>query len=96
VAKGRQPDTVAKTYVPFVPDLVLETRSPNDTKREVAAKVQRWLQAGVRMALELDPEARMLTVYRPNVEAQALGADAEFSGADVLPGFSLSLSQLFR
>jgi Uma2 family endonuclease len=95
VAKGRQPDTVAKTYAPFVPDLVLETRSPNDTKKEVAEKVQRWLQAGVRMALELDPKSRVLTVYRPGKAPRELGADAELSGEDVLPGFALPMRKLF-
>lgn len=95
VAKGRKPDTVARTYVPFVPDLVLETRSPGDNRKEVAAKVQRWLQAGVRLVLELDPEARALTVYRPGVEGRSLGIEDSLSGEDVLPGFSLPLRRLF-
>src|SRR5436190_1664460 len=46
VRKERLPDGVPVKHVPLAPDIVLETRSPGDTKREVATKVLLWLQAG--------------------------------------------------
>lgn len=47
VAKERLPDPFpSKGYLRLAPDLVVETVSPNDTKREVSLKVARWLQAG--------------------------------------------------
>lgn len=94
VARERLPGPPGKKYVPVVPDLVLETRSPSDTRREVEDKVAQWLAAGVRMVWELDLKARVLTVHRPGAEPRALGAGDTLDGADVLPGFTLPLARL--
>src|SRR5438105_2555555 len=90
------PPTWPRGFMPVVPDIVLETRSPGDTKREVAEKIAQWMQAGVRLAWELDPKARTLTVHRPNAEPRRLGIDDVLNGEDVLPGFSLPIRRLFR
>ncbi len=49
VATDQLPNPLPESYVPIVPDIVLETRSPNDTRREVADKVALWLELGVRL-----------------------------------------------
>ena len=43
IARERVPEFIPKGFMPAVPDLVLETRSPGDTARAVAAKVEPWL-----------------------------------------------------
>ncbi len=91
----RLPKESVRGYVRAVPDLVLETRSPSDRPREVAEKVQEWLDAGVSMVLELNPMKNILTVHRAGLEPLALGPEDIFEGAEVLPGFSLALSALF-
>jgi len=96
IAEERLPDPIPDGYVPVVPDIVAETRSPNDTRKETAEKIRQWLQAGVRMVLELDPKARRMVVYRPGLEPKTLEIGDEFSGEDVLPGFSLPIAKLFR
>ena len=96
VAKARLPDQVTEKHVPVVPDLLLETRSPSDTRREVAYKIEIWLAAGVRMVWELDPDRRQITVHRPNQSPQFLSSTDTLSGEDVLPGFQLPLSKVFR
>jgi Uma2 family endonuclease len=88
------PAEMTRGYVRAVPDLVLETRSPNDRRREVTEKVQEWLDAGVSMVLELNPMKSILTVYRPGTEPLALGPEDSFDGGEVLPGFSLPLNTL--
>ncbi|HLV80627.1 MAG TPA: Uma2 family endonuclease [Chthonomonadaceae bacterium] len=95
VSRECHPETVAKTFAPFVPDLVLETRSVSDTKTQVARKIERWLQAGVKMILDLDPKAYSLTVNRPGIEPRTLGIEDKLFGEDVLPGFMLPLRKLF-
>ena len=96
IAKERLPDEIPDKFGAIVPDIVLETRSPNDTCKEVQEKVKLWLQAGARIVWELDPKARVLTVYRPDTEPRTLGIEDELSGEDVLPGFTLPLAKLFR
>lgn len=82
-------------YVHAVPDLVLEVRSPGDRRAQVEDKVQRWLAAGVRAVLDLDPRARKLTIHRAEETPTELAADDELSLPE-LPGFRLPLRALFR
>lgn len=81
-------------FLAVVPDLVLETRSPNDRPGEVAQKVADWLAAGVKVVWELNVKARVLTVHQAGKEPVALTAMDTLDGGDVLPGFSLGLKRL--
>ncbi len=95
VAKDRLPNPLPKSYIPVVPDIVLETRSPNDTKKEVADKVAEWLELGVRLVWELNPQTRILAVHQSNQMPRFLGEGDTLDGGDVLPGLSVPISRLF-
>ncbi|HLK59974.1 MAG TPA: Uma2 family endonuclease [Chthonomonadaceae bacterium] len=97
VAKERLPEGwESMGYLPIAPDMVLETRSPGDTKREVSEKVSEWLNAGVRFVWEMDVAARTITVHRRDQEPQMLGPKDALTCEEVLPGFTYPLSKLFR
>ena len=49
VAKDRLPNGVSEKHVPLAPDIVMETRSPRDTKRSMASKAR----SGFKRAREL-------------------------------------------
>ena len=91
IARERVPDPIPAGFMPIVPDLVLETRSPGDTARAVAAKVELWLEVGAREVWELNPRRQILTVYTPDNEPRALGA-ADKLESELLPGLSLALN----
>jgi Uma2 family endonuclease len=95
IAADRLPPTPVRGFLPVVPDLVLETRSPSDRGPAVRAKVQEWLDAGVRIVLDLDPTRGTLTIYRPDSDPVALTSSDTLTLEDVLPGFALPLSRLF-
>ena len=96
IAKDRLPDGVPVKHVPLAPDIVMETRSPGDTKREVASKALLWLQAGTRVVWILDPKAKILTVHQTGHVPQTLGPTDTLTVEDILPGFAYSLARLFR
>jgi Uma2 family endonuclease len=95
VAKGRLSEPLTEKYPPVAPDLVVETRSPSETRAGAGAKAHQWLEAGVRMVLELNPRKKELTVYRPGLAPKVLSNADTFSGEDVLPGFTRPVSTLF-
>ena len=95
ILKARLTDLITKGYVPVVPDIVLETRCPSDTRREVADKVERWQAAGVRLVWELDPATQVLTVYRTDHSPLALGISDTPDGGDIFPGFALPITNIF-
>ena len=82
-------------YFPGVPDLAVEVLSPSDRRGTVARKVRQYLALGVRLVWVVDPERRTVAIHRPHREVTMLGEDGILDGEDVLPGFSLPLSEIW-
>ena len=95
VSHERLPDPLPEGYVPLVPDLAVETRSPNDTARKVAEKVEEWLAAGVRLVWVTNPCKQTITAHRTGRPPQILGIDDTLDGKDVLPGLSVPVARIF-
>ncbi len=82
-------------YAEVVPDLAVEVRSPNDSRREVHDKALMWLSHGVRLVWVVHPDTRTIDVYRADAPAATLAGDATLDGCDVLPGFACPVSAVF-
>jgi Uma2 family endonuclease len=96
IAVERAPAAFPKRgFLEAVPDLVLETRAPDDSRREIQEKIDRWLAAGVRVVWDLDPERRVLAVHRPGTAPQTLGQDDVLTEEELLPRFSIKIAELF-
>jgi Uma2 family endonuclease len=83
-------------FVPLAPDLVAEVVSASDTFSQVEEKTRCWLRHGVRVVLVVDPENRTVRVMRGNEQSQLFDEAAELTVDDVIPGWRLALSDLFR
>jgi Uma2 family endonuclease len=77
-----------------VPNFVIEVLAPSDRAVAVQQKVLDWLRAGVRLLWYVDPETGTTTVYHDG-RVTGVGPDEVLNGADVLPGFSVRLRDLF-
>ncbi len=95
VAKHRLLELSPVGFGRIVPDAVIETRSPGDTTREVAAKVRRWTRAGVQIVWEIDPKRQIVSVHRAGTGIQELSATDTLTGEDVIPGFRIPLNLIF-
>jgi Uma2 family endonuclease len=96
VSNGRIPTPTPKGYWPVAPDIVLETRSPSDSRREIALKIEQWLRAGVKVVWDLDPAAKLLAVHRLGSTTEMLGPEDTLRCEDVLPGFEIPLAVVFK
>jgi Uma2 family endonuclease len=86
---------VPKGYIEIPPDLVVEVVSPGDHYARIQKKVEHYLEKEVRLIWVADPEDRSVTVYRPGVRMTVLGENETLTGADVLPGFTCRVADLF-
>jgi Uma2 family endonuclease len=82
-------------YFQVAPDLAVEVVSPDDSHTRLQNKVRHYLKVGVRMVWLVDPELRIVTIYRTPNEARTLEEKDTLSGDDVLPGFSCPVAELF-
>ena len=96
VSQGRLPQEESLDgYLELAPDLAVEVISPNDRPQEVRGKVADWLNAGTRLVWVIYPASRTATVHRPPHSVEELGEADTLDGAEVIPGFSCVLGELF-
>lgn len=97
VRRDRMPSgRPARGYMQIPPDLAVEVISPGDKAGEVRAKVHEYLVGGVRLVWVVYPETRSVTVSRADGSADEFGSEDTLSGEDVVPGFSVKVSELFE
>jgi Uma2 family endonuclease len=79
----------------LAPDLAVEVLSKSNTAAEMKRKRREYFAAGTSLVWVVDPDARSVTVYTSEEEAIVLDENAQLTAAELLPGFSLSIGELF-
>jgi len=86
---------VPEKFVPVPPDLAVDVQSPSDEPGEMAAKRALYARAGVLLLWWVDPATRTVTVHRPGYAPITLAEADTLDGADILPGLSISIAEIF-
>jgi Uma2 family endonuclease len=81
-------------FWPGAPDLAVEVLSPSDRFVDVMRKVQEYLAAGAHLVWVIDPKGRSAAAFAPERPPLLLGEDGTLDGGDLLPGFTLRLSDV--
>ena len=85
-----------RTSCPVVPDLVVETASPTQSRQEMDGKAQQWLERGVPLVWVVWPARHEVDEWRQgDTSPRTLGTDDTLDGHEVVPGFRLPLADLF-
>jgi Uma2 family endonuclease len=82
-----------EVFVP--PDIAVEIASPGQGRRKLEARCRWYVEHGVRVALLVDPRRTTVAVFRPGAELAVFGAGEAIDLGDVIPGFALSVDELF-
>ena len=80
---------------PLAPDLAVEVLSESNTRKEMADKLRDYFAAGSRLVWYVDPERREVAVFTSPQQSRTLPQNENLDGGDVLPGFTMSLAELF-
>jgi len=87
IQKDRLSPRPSKKDLTIPPDLAAEVLSPTDTAVDVNRKIEQYLAAGVRLVWVVDPDSRVVFVFRNNGTVSKVRETEELDGEDVLPGF---------
>ena len=96
VRKDRVPKTAWSKFFPGAPDLAVEVISPDDTKREIAEKVNMWLAHGTTSVWVADPVGMTMSIHRAGKKLARLTVRDEIKEEPALPGFVLAVSKIFK
>ncbi len=77
------------------PDLAIEIVSASNTAVEIAEKFEEFFLVGVRAVWVVYPARKKIYAYTSPTQVRILGVEDELSGGDMLPGFRLSVRDLF-
>ncbi|MGH9880892.1 MAG: Uma2 family endonuclease, partial [Pyrinomonadaceae bacterium] len=87
--------TISKKYREGAPDLAVEVISPSESRQKIEKKVGQWLQLGARAVWIVNPQTGTVGIHRDNGEVKLLSGSDELTGADVVPGFQIPLTEIF-
>jgi Uma2 family endonuclease len=82
-------------WLPFPPDLAVEIISEYDRAQDIRQKASSYMAHGTQLLWIVYPDQRIIDVYRPGQPAITVGEKDRLDGADVLPDFSVSVSEIF-
>ena len=86
-------------FPPIAPDFVIELVSPSDLQNQryedLQKKMLEYIDNEVKLGWLIEPSAKTVEIYRPQSSVEILNNPQTLSGANVLSGFSLDLTDIF-
>lgn len=83
-------------FAPICPDFVLELRSKNDTIEKLREKMIEYIENGASLGWLIDRKNKTVEIYRKNQAVEVMNHPISLSGEDILPGFMLDLTEVWK
>ena len=83
-------------FAPLCPDFVLELRSKHDSLESLQQKMQEYQENGAKLGWLIDRTRKKVEIYRPKKSVEVQDFPNSLSGEDILPGFTLDLSEIWN
>ena len=93
---SRLTEVEKERFAPICPDFVAEIRSKSDELAYLLDKMKEYIANGAQLGWLIDRFDKKAYIYRADGSVETVGTDSVISGENVLPGFSLDLSELIR
>ncbi len=78
-------------FPPLVPDFLIELRSQTDRLVSIQAKMNEYIENGLRLGWLINPQDNQVEIYRLEKTVEVIQMPAIVLGEDVLPGFELQV-----
>ncbi len=82
-------------FLPLAPDFVIELRFATDKLTTLERKMAEYRDCGVRLGWLIDPAEKQVQIYRVGRPTEYLAQPESLSGEEVLPGFVLTLAEVW-
>ena len=89
-------ESLGDGFSPDAPDIAVEVVSPSNTAAEIERKVGEYLAAGSQRVWVVYTSSRNVLAHRAEGATITYSGDEVITDEELLPGFSLPLSDIFR
>jgi Uma2 family endonuclease len=79
----------------LVPDFIVELRSESDRLKPLREKMQMWIDNGVELAWLIDPQRRVVEIYRKGEEPEVHENPTSVQGTGCISGFCLVMDRIW-
>lgn len=85
----------SSSYLDVAPELIVEIMSPDDKWTDINDKLNEYFDIGVQIIWVVNPKRHQIHVYHSLTKTEILDAEDTLTGGEILPGFSVSVAELF-
>ncbi len=89
------PPVEREGFAQICPEFIIELRSKTDRLPDVQAKMQMWIANGVELAWLIDPERKVIEIYRPGEATEIHQNPTSIQGTGPIRGFELVLQRIW-
>jgi len=82
-------------FARICPQFVIELRSETDRLPEIREKMAMWIANGAELAWLIDPERKVVEVYRPGEEPEIHEQPSSVQGSGPVAGFELVMARIW-
>jgi Uma2 family endonuclease len=86
---------VPEGFYDGAPDLAIEFFSPGDSIKRLKRKLTQYFENGTRLAWVMYSTRRIVAIHREPANPRELSESEELSGEEILPGFRISVADIF-
>ncbi len=84
-----------KMFSPLCPEFVIEVRSESDRLKAAREKMEMWIANGAELGWLVDPERKVVEVYRPGESVDVLEDPTSVQGTGPVRGFELVMGRVW-
>lgn len=82
-------------FSPICPEFVVDLRSESDRLKDLETKMEQWMANGAKVGWLIDPELRLVTIFRANRDQERLEYPAKVVGDGPVAGFELEMKRIW-
>lgn len=83
-------------YAPICPEFVIELNSPSYRPPKLEAKMEMRIANGAAVAWLIDPERKVVAIYRPGDSPEVLHDPSSVRGTGPVAGFELVMARVWQ
>lgn len=83
-------------FLPLTPDFVLELMSPSDLLKTTQAKMQEYIDNGVKLGWLINPQQQQVEIYCPEASKEVLNRPSVLSDDRLLPELKIELDSIWE
>lgn len=95
ISNERYAQVQSSSYLDVCPELIVEVLSPDDAWSRIQEKLAEYFAIDAQLVWVVDPRLEQIHIYQSLDDVTRLTKQDELTGADVLPGFRVAISQIF-